>query len=148
MLDHELGFVGGSRFVSFSKCMKIWRCLCLTVDDDDRDYQRMKEGIDEIGDASERNVGDGDDMQMQLGPALDMIGTQERSEPLSGMLLDEMIATMSGSVAASSSDARRWTVVRGQRRHEGESSSSVAGDLGLEDDDLQHKRAKVYSASS
>ncbi|KAH9653139.1 F-box/LRR-repeat protein 15 [Citrus sinensis] len=149
--------------------MKIWCCLCFTDDDEEEEQRpensnsnKMKEGISAIEDESEGNIGNvSGDVAMQLGRRNASTSNNTGILPFEIMpqaILDDVYSTMSGentNVDASVPSARRHAsrrgpVIRGTRRFDGESSggSCSAGSKALAVEDSQHKRAKVYSAST
>lgn len=132
--------------------MKIWCCLCFTEDEEEQeDSTKMKEGFTAIEDDSEGNIQNNEEVQMQLGLSLDIFSPESNNGPAALLPFDDMITAMGSNNNDDMSSARRlgrWLpVFRGPRRYDGESSSSASGS-GLAIDDSQHKRAKVYSASS
>ncbi|GAY37500.1 hypothetical protein CUMW_029480 [Citrus unshiu] len=149
--------------------MKIWCCLCFTDDDEEEEQRpensnsnKMKEGISAIEDESEGNIGNvSGDVAMQLGRRNASTSNNTGILPFEIMpqaILDDVYSTMSGentnddaSVPSARRHAsRRGPVIRGTRRFDGESSggSCSAGSKALAVEDSQHKRAKVYSAST
>ncbi|XP_044472422.1 F-box/LRR-repeat protein 15 isoform X2 [Mangifera indica] len=120
--------------------MKIWCCLCFTEDEEDDDKKRMTL----IDDESDGSIEGNEEVQMQFGLALDMF-----DEPF-----PDLIAALpeSDDMGPHVRRAPRWRpLIRQPRRYEGECSSSGVGDgdggSDLAIDDLQHKRAKVFSTS-
>lgn len=120
--------------------MKIWCCLCFTEDEEDDDKKRMTL----IDDESDGSIAGNEEVQMQFGLALDMF-----DEPF-----PDLIAALpeSDDMGPHVRRAPRWRpLIRQPRRYEGECSSSGVGDgdggSDLAIDDLQHKRAKVFSTS-
>lgn len=149
--------------------MKIWCCLCFTDDDEEEEQRpensnsnKMKEGISAIEHESEGNIGNvSGDVAMQLGRRNASTSNNTGILPFEIMpqaILDDVYSTMSGentnddaSVPSARRHAsRRGPVIRGTRRFDGESSggSCSAGSKALALEDSQHKRAKVYSAST
>lgn len=150
--------------------MKIWCCLCFTDDDEEEEQRpensnsnKMKEGISAIEDESEGNIGNvSGDVAMQLGRRNASTSNNNTGilpfEIMPQAILDDVYSTMSGentnddaSVPSARRHAsRRGPVIRGTRRFDGESSggSCSAGSKALAVEDSQHKRAKVYSAST
>ncbi|KAL9444989.1 hypothetical protein AB3S75_018061 [Citrus x aurantiifolia] len=149
--------------------MKIWCCLCFTDDDEEEEQRpensnsnKMKEGISAIEHESEGNIGNvSGDVAMQLGRCNASTSNNTGILPFEIMpqaILDDVYSTMSGentnddaSVPSARRHAsRRGPVIRGTRRFDGESSggSCSAGSKALAVEDSQHKRAKVYSAST
>lgn len=150
--------------------MKIWCCLCFTDDDEEEEQRpensnsnKMKEGISAIEDESEGNIGNvSGDVAMQLGRRNARTSNNNTGilpfEIMPQAILDDVYSTMSGentnddaSVPSARRHAsRRGPVIRGTRRFDGESSggSCSAGSKALAVEDSQHKRAKVYSAST
>ncbi|KAH9805075.1 F-box/LRR-repeat protein 15 [Citrus sinensis] len=149
--------------------MKIWCCLCFTDDDEEEEQRpensnsnKMKEGISAIEHESEGNIGNvSGDVAMQLGRRNASTSNNTGILPFEIMpqaILDDVYSTMSGentnddaSVPSARRHAsRRGPVIRGTRRFDGESSggSCSAGSKALAVEDSQHKRAKVYSAST
>lgn len=125
--------------------MKIWCCLCFTEDEEDEEKKRMTL----IDDESDGSVRSDEDVQMQFGLDLEMF-----DEPLQRPFPDLMtVLRESDDMGPPVRRAPRWRLLsRETRQYEGESSSSSGVEIGdggssLAIDDLQHKRAKVFSTS-